>query len=68
MIAHQAGLLDDATLVAADPIAQATRAALVKAEAFLPGGGESFEQYMSIVDAMLARLEQMALAGQLGGN
>ena len=65
LIAHTAGLVSDATLVAADPIAQATRAALDKAETYLPDGGTNFESYMGIVDSMLARLEQMAIAGQL---
>ncbi len=68
IIAHSSGLIGDQTLVDSDPVAQTARAALDKAQEFLPEGGQSFEQYMAIVDAMLARLEQMAIAGQLGGN
>ena len=68
VIAHGSGLITDQQLSDTDPVSQTGRAALDKAKEFLPEGGLSFEQYMAIVDAMLARLEQMAIAGQLGGN
>ena len=68
LIAHNAGMISDQQLTDADPAVQSARAALVKAEEFLPEGGLEFEQYMAIIDAILARLEEMAIAGQLGGN
>ena len=63
-IAHSAGVIDDDVVLTADPIAQAARSALEEAETFLP------EHYMQLVDAMLARLEEMAIAGELdlGGD
>jgi hypothetical protein len=68
LIAHEAGLIDDETLVQADPVAKACRAALDRAAEDLPEGGDSFESYMAIVGAMLDRLEEMARLGQLGGD
>ena len=62
---HQAGVIDDATLLKADPIAQAARAALDKAELALPEGGAGFDHYLGIVDSMLDRLILMAAAGEL---
>ena len=65
LFAHQAGLINDEALVAADPIAQAARAALDKAEASLPEGGAGFDHYLSIVDSMLDRLILMAAKGDI---
>lgn len=65
ILAHQAGLISDETLVAADPIAQSARAALAKAEESLPEGGSGFEHYLAIVDSMIDRLIAMAAAGEL---
>ena len=65
VISHRAGLVSDQDLLRVDPIVQAARAALDKAEQYLPNGGTSFESYMGILDSMLMRLEQMVIAGQL---
>lgn len=65
LIAHQAGLVSDDALVKSDPLVKAARAALARAESYLPAGGTSFEHWMGIVDAILIRLEQMAAAGEL---
>lgn len=65
---HQAGVVDDATLLKADPIAKAARAALDKAELALPEGGAGFDHYLGIVDSMLDRLIVMGASGTLPGD
>lgn len=65
MIAHQAGIITDDQMLQADPLIQATRAALIKAEMYLPDGGQQFNNYMGIIDAMLIRLEQLVLPNYL---
>lgn len=62
---HQAGVVDDATLLKADPLAQAARAALDKAELALPEGGAGFDHYLGIVDSILDRLMLMAGAREI---
>ena len=62
---HQAGIVDDETLLKADPIAQAARTALDKAELALPEGGAGFDHYLGIVDAMLDRLIVMGASGEI---
>lgn len=63
--AHQAQMIDDPTLLKADAVVQAVRAALDRAEQELPDGGDDFAHYMAIVEAMLDRLAVMAAAGEL---
>lgn len=65
-IAVEAGVLTVEDARKANPFVQAARAALERAENYLPEGGTRFDYYMDLVDAMLERLEEMALLGQLG--
>lgn len=65
LIAYHAGMINKEQMLQTDPIIQATRASLEKAETYLPRGGQGFDTYMRSIDAMLLRLEQLAINGQL---
>jgi hypothetical protein len=65
LIAHEAQMIDDATLVKADPMIKSARAGLEVAEQQLPEGGTTFEHYMNIVDGILDELIIMASRGEL---
>ena len=63
LIAHEGGLVDDETLIIADPLVQSARAGLDSAELYLPGGGEGFEYYLGIADDIIDRLIILASEG-----
>lgn len=58
---HDAGVVSDEELVAADQGVQAARRALSIAESQLPDGGQTFEQWMHLVDGVLETLQQYQL-------
>lgn len=55
---HQAGLLDDADIVALDPYVQAARAGVIEAGAGLPEGGPFFE---TALRAAMTSLEHLSI-------
>lgn len=60
-IAHDAGWIDDETLVdVVDPAVQSGRRYLAQAFELLPEGGEAFDHLMLLLDAVLAELSKRA--------
>lgn len=60
-IAHDAGWIDDATLVdVVDPAVQTARRYLDQAFRLLPEGGDAFDHLMLLLDAVIAEMSRRA--------